>query len=107
MLSKDELELLIAQERPVGEFLFDEEKQCFTTDAQVIYELVEIDDYVFRSGEYIYFGGYEYSIEEPEKKTCFGSLEEVEEQIAQEYHEENHFMRFPVLYTNFRTELVE
>ena len=106
MLSKDELELLIAQEREVGEFLFDEENQRFTTGAEVIYEIEEIDEHVYRSGEYIYFGGYEYVIEEHERKTFSGPLEEVEEQIAQEYNDENSFMGYPVIYTNFRTELV-
>ncbi len=105
MLSKDELELLIAEERPVGDFLFDEQKQCFTTDVEVVYQIIEIDENTFCSGEFIYFGGYDYMIEEHEKKTCFGTFGEVEEQLAQEYNDENQFMDFPVIYTNFRAEL--
>ncbi|NLW79799.1 MAG: hypothetical protein GXY32_10370 [Ruminococcaceae bacterium] len=106
MPSKDELELLIAGERPVGEFLFDEENQCFTTDTEVIYEIIEAAENVFCSGEYIYFGGYAYSMEDHEKKTWFGPLEAVAEQVAQDYIDENHFMDFPVIYTSFRVELV-
>lgn len=106
MLSKEELEVQIAGERPVGEFLFDEQRQCFTTDAEVVCELVELDVNVYRSGEFIYFGGYEYSMEEHEKKTLFGTFDEVEEQLAQEYIEENRFMGYPVIYTNFRATLV-
>ena len=107
MLNKDELEQRIAEERPVGEFLFDEEKECFTTDVEVVYELVEIDANMYSSGEFIYFGGYDYSIEEHERKTWEGPLEEVEERVSQEYNEENSFMGYPVLYVNFRTELVQ
>ncbi len=107
MLSKDELELLIAEDRPVGDFLFDEQKRCFTTDVEVVYQIIEIGENTFRSGEFIYFGGYDYMMEEHEKKTCHGTFGEVEEQLAQEYNDENSFMDIPVIYTNFRVELVE
>lgn len=106
MLSKDQLEQLIAQDREVGDFVFEEQNQCFTTDAEVLYELIELDQTTFCSGEFIYFDGYEYSMEEGEKKIYTGSLAEVAEQIAAEYVEENHFMGYPVIYTNFQVQLV-
>lgn len=105
-MNKDDLELLIAEERPVGDFLFDERKQCFTTDAEVVYQLIKLAENTFHSGEFIYFGGYDYTMDEYEKKTYYGTFEEVEKQLFQEYCEENAFMGYPVIYTHFRAEIV-
>lgn len=56
-MNKDELEYLIAEERPVGEFLFDEEKLCFTTGVEVIYELIEIQKTFFVQGNIFTLAG--------------------------------------------------
>ncbi len=109
-MKKEELEKLIAEKWTLGNYIFDEEKQCFFGDTEVGLCLKQIEDNKYMSCESYFFDGYEVGIsdEEAEKLVFYGTEDVVSEKAIEEFNSEpDIFLGYPIFYTNVSVEFVE
>ena len=101
-VNKKELEKLIAKEWTIGNYFFDEDRQCFFGDAEISLFLRETGSDIYQSCGYYYFDGYECGVDKEDIENIFfnGEKEKIRSQIIEEFNSENSFMGYPIIYTD-------
>lgn len=103
MHAKDELERMIREVKTLGNYKFNEEKQCFYGDAAIEIYAQKIGDDTYSVYEFFYFDGMEVgTYREGEEPYVFhGTEEEVRAKIIDSYNSEpEKYMGYPIFYTN-------
>ncbi len=96
---KSNLEILIAQTKTIGTYIFDEEKQCFFGDAEIELVIARTDDNHFQSVLY-YFDGYEIGLEDHQIEFYKGDLSAAKKMAIESFNANPElFMEYPIFYT--------
>lgn len=100
--SKKELDELISETYTLGDYYFDEEKQCFFGNMEILLAIREIEKDKYKACEYYYCGGYECSLSEEEQNQLVfsGSRDEVRQLCFDQASPSDQFMGYPVIETN-------
>ncbi|MCL2322769.1 MAG: hypothetical protein FWC47_11785 [Oscillospiraceae bacterium] len=109
-LEKEELEYLINEVKTLGNYIFNEDEECFFADAEVVICLKEIEDGKYISSGSYFFDGYEIGLsdDEAEKLVFFGNEDYVREKVLEQYSlEPEMFMNYPIIYQNVFVKFVE
>ena len=105
-LNKKELEELISRKKTLGNYIFDEEKQCFFGDTETELCIKEVTENKYKSICY-FFDGYEIGLNEDEVEFYEGTEDEAKQMAIKSFNEGDKFMGYPVIYTNVTCELYE
>lgn len=102
---KHKLEELIAQEKSLGEYYFDESEQCFITDVEVVLYLMKEADEKYRLVCY-FINGYEVGIEADESERFTGDETTAMQQAIAAFSQKS-FLNYPIVYSNITCNLCE
>lgn len=104
-LNKQKLETLISEERTIGNYLFDEEKQCFLGDAETVLYITKVAENRYKSVCY-FFDGYEIYLDEGDVEFYDGN-EALCKQKAIDSFNQGKFMGYPIIFTDITCNLYE
>ncbi|MEM1135748.1 MAG: hypothetical protein AAGI07_07890 [Bacteroidota bacterium] len=103
--AKSELEELISKKKTLGKYSFNEDKQHFIADVEVVLIIKKIKENLYKSQCY-FFDGYEVWIKDDEQLFFEGNEKEAKEKAIVSWNDEPEiFMEFPILYTNISCEI--
>ncbi len=108
-MKKQELEEKLKEKKTIGDFYFDEEKQCFfgNVDIEIDAKLIAKDTYELCSS--YFYDGYECPVyQEGEPPPIFkGNEEQVKAEIIASFNSSPElFMDYPIIYQNIRVKLI-
>ncbi|XZF15633.1 hypothetical protein ACTHGU_05810 [Chitinophagaceae bacterium MMS25-I14] len=104
---KQKLEELIKQKKTIGNYIFDEQKQCFLGDAETELCISKVAEDKYKSVCY-YFDGYEIFLEDKDVEYYDGNEETAKQKAIESFNRQPEmFMGYPILYTNVTCELIE
>ncbi len=99
MPSKTELEALIAQKWTLGNFIFDEVRQCFLGDMETVLYITGVAENIYRL-VYISFDGYEVWADGEHETLYRGSEQEVKRRVVKDRRGAEEFMDYPIVFSN-------
>ncbi|OJJ21464.1 hypothetical protein BKI52_13020 [marine bacterium AO1-C] len=103
--TKNELETLISQKKTLGQYVFDEAQQIFTSDVEITLGIQEIEEKLYRA-EYYFFDGYEVWLNDDQKLFFKGEEAQAKEKAILSWNEKPEtFMEYPIIYTNVACEI--
>lgn len=105
ILDKHKLEELIALEKSLGKYYFDESEQCFITDVEVVVYLTKEADEKYRVVCY-FIDGYEVGVEADESEHFTGDEAIAMQQAIASFSQES-FLNYPIVYSNITCNLYE
>ncbi len=101
-LSKEELISLIAKEWPLYSWDFDEEKQEFVTDTEVVYSLCQVGEDQFQV-MVVFYDGVEDEVVD-ENRIYSGTLAQVTQELVAETSANSSFRGYPMRWTEVYVE---
>ncbi|WP_424951643.1 hypothetical protein [Deinococcus sp.] len=106
MPSKTELEALIAQKWTLGNFIFDEVRQCFLGNMEIVLYIARIAEETYRLVG-TFFGGYEVWEDEEHETPYRGAEQEVKQKVVEARRMGEEFMGYPIVFSGIVCRLSE
>lgn len=98
-----DLERLITEEWPLYHWTFNEEKETFFTDTEIVFCLEHIGPHQYRES-CTFFDGYE-SGPDGEPEIYEGDINSIREKITSDYNSATTFMGYPMVWTHLSVEV--
>ncbi|WP_338762457.1 hypothetical protein WAF17_17665 [Bernardetia sp. ABR2-2B] len=104
--SKQELEEFISKTKTLGVYVFDEEKQHFTSDVEIGLVIRKVKENLYKPVSY-FFDGYEVWVEDEINLFFEGNEDEATQKAIESWlnSELEFFMSYPIIYTNVSCEI--
>lgn len=100
-----DLERLITEEWPLYHWTFNEKKETFFTDTEIVFCLEHIRPHQYRES-CTFFDGYE-SGPDGEPEIYEGDINSIRQKIINDYNSATTFMGYPMVWTHLSVEVEE
>jgi len=104
--SKEELEKLIREKKPIATYKFNENRKIFTSNVEIVLGIKKIEENLYQA-QYYYLDGHEFWLND--SKLFFkGNIKEAKLKAIESWNKEPElFLNYPIIYLNISCEIDE